>query len=119
MAEVGGDAQGAGRVDLALLLCGTVEGTPAAALVSDVYMPLARDVILRARNPFAADPASVDWESRYDVLQAEIAAELFSRRGAEGEVSHNENGVNRTWASAGVSKHLMARIVPRGKVPGK
>ena len=40
---------------------------------------------------------------------------MFNRRGAEGEISHKENGVDRTWATAGVPKHLLSRIVPIGK----
>lgn len=115
----GDDIQRGGREAVALALAGVTDPEGAdAALVRDVYMPLARDVILRARNPFAEDPSAVEWESRFDALQCEIAADMFNRRGAEGELVHNENGVNRTWASAGVSKHLMARIVPRAKVPG-
>lgn len=116
--EVADDIQQGGRESVALSLCGVAEGTPEAALVTGVYMPLARAAILRARNPYAADPEAVGWESRYDLLQCEIAADMFARRGAEGELTHNENGVSRTWGSAGVSKHLMARVVPRGAVPG-
>lgn len=82
-----------------------------------VYLPAAMDVILGARNPFSADPTAEEWESRYDLLQCEIAADMWNRRGAEGEVSHSENGVSRTWSSGGVSKHLMQRIIPKGKAP--
>lgn len=86
-------------------------------LIKDAYLPLAKEVVLSARNPFAAELSDDLWETRYDRLQCEIAADLFNRRGVEGQTVHNENGVNRTWASAGVSKHLMQRIVPKGKVP--
>lgn len=95
----------------------TDEAGKDGSLVRDAYLPLAKEVVLSARNPFAEDLADYLWETRYDRLQCEIAADLFFRRGVEGQTVHNENGVNRTWASAGVSKHLMQRIVPRGKVP--
>jgi hypothetical protein len=38
--------------------------------------------------------------------------ELFSKMGAEGQTAHNENGINRTYESAGVSNSLLRRIVP-------
>lgn len=112
------DIMAGGLQSLAMRLAGVQEGTEDGGLVTEVYMPLARDIILRARNPLAPDPTAVEWEGRYDVLMCEIAADLYNRRGAEGEITHNENGVNRSWGSAGVSKHLMSRIIPRAKVPG-
>lgn len=109
------------KLALTLALCGIdatdESSTTDVALVESAYLPSARDAILAARNPFSADPTAEEWEPRFDRLQCEAAAELYARRGAEGEVTHNENGVNRTWGSAGISKHLMQRVVPRGKVP--
>lgn len=81
------------------------------------YLALARGTILALRNPLSADPDGEEWEPRYDALQVEMACELWSRRGAEGEVSHSQGGVSRTWASANVSPQLARRVIPRGKVP--
>lgn len=94
-------------------------GDPSAddALVG-AYLRVARDAILAARNPLADDPSSCAWEARYDTLLCEVAADLLCRRGAEGETAHKENGVDRTWASAGISRHLLQRVVPRGRVMG-
>lgn len=80
------------------------------------YLGSARSLVLLTRHPFSQDPDAERWEPRYDALQCDIAADLYSRRGAEGELSHSENGVDRTWASAGVSSHLLSRIVPLGRV---
>ena len=34
---------------------------------------------------------------KYDAVHVEIAAYMINKRGAEGEVSHSENGVSRTY----------------------
>ncbi|MBY4798348.1 phage head-tail connector protein [Collinsella sp. AGMB00827] len=106
------------KVVLALALCGIAESHPDAQLVTTAYLPLAERAIMDARHPFSKDPKSEAWESRFDMLQCEIAADMYNRRGAEGEIAHDENGVNRTWAVSGISRHLLQRIVPKGKVPG-
>lgn len=94
-------------------------GDPSAdAELAGAYLRVARDAILAARNPLADDPSSCAWEARYDTLLCEVAADLLCRRGAEGETAHKENGVDRTWASAGISRHLLQRVVPRGRVMG-
>ena len=96
----------------------SLTGTPAGedATLSQ-YLSLARGTILALRNPLSANPEGEEWEPRYDALQVEMACELWSRRGAEGEVSHSQGGVSRTWASASVSPQLSRRVIPRGKVP--
>ena len=38
---------------------------------------------------------------------------MISKRGAEGETSHSENGVSRSYASAGVSEELLREITPK------
>ena len=74
----------------------------------------AKAVILSRRFPFGDVPDEI--ENRYKDLQIRIAVELFSKRGAEGELSHSENGVSRTYASAGVSEDLLREITPKGGV---
>ena len=108
----------AAKAAITMAMLGLSESAPDAHLVSDVYLPLAASAIMAARHPFSADPDAEVWEARYDRLQCEVAADMFMRRGAEGETAHSENGVSRTWASAGISRHLMQRVVPLAKVPG-
>lgn len=86
------------------------------ALVKSAYLPLAKHFILVTRHPFSSDADEEKWETRYDHLHCEVAAAMFSRRGSEGETQHNENGVDRTWAtSSSVPLALVQRIVPLGK----
>ena len=86
--------------------------------VSDVeledILESAKAVILSRRFPFGELPDEI--ESRYKDLQIRIAVEMFSKRGAEGEVAHSENGISRTYSSANVSEDLLREITPKGGV---
>ena len=74
----------------------------------------AKAVILSRRFPFGEQPEEI--ENKYKDLQIRIAVEMFNKRGAEGETSHSENGVNRTYASANVSEDLLKEITPKAGV---
>jgi len=50
--------------------------------------------------------------TRYKLKQVEIAQFLFNKRGAEGETSHNENGVSRSYENGDIPDSLMRGIVP-------
>jgi hypothetical protein len=56
-------------------------------------------------------------EPRYVDLQLRIAVELYNKQGAEGESAHSENGISRTYESAGISKNLLYEITPMCGVP--
>lgn len=46
----------------------------------------------------------------------EAAVVIYNMRGAEGQVSHSENGVSRTFADNGGLKAILEKITPRGAV---
>lgn len=50
--------------------------------------------------------------SRYATKQVEIALYLYNKRGAEGQISHSENGISRTYESADVPESLMKGLTP-------
>lgn len=68
-------------------------------------------IVLNRRYPFGA-PEGATVESRYEHIQLQIAVELFSKMGAEGQTAHSENGINRSYEAADVSPSLLRRIVP-------
>ena len=74
----------------------------------------AKAVILSKRFPFGDVPSEI--EPRYNDLQIRIAVEMFNKRGAEGEISHSENGVSRNYSSASVSEELLREITPKAGV---
>lgn len=74
-------------------------GTDADATdeVISVYLDDAADAILNRRYPFGIPESVVDVPQMYERLQCRLAAEMYLKRGAEGEESHNEDGVSRKY----------------------
>ena len=83
------------------------------ALLSDL-LESAKYIIFEHRFPYSEYPTEV--EPRYQNLQLQIAVELFGKMGADGQISHSENGISRSWQSADVSYDLLSRITPISKV---
>lgn len=82
-----------------------------------VYLRLASNKMLERLYPFDADKEESDLPERYETIQCELASRLFLRRGGEGETNHEENGVNRTYATVD-DEDLLSRITPFAKVGG-
>ena len=74
----------------------------------------AKAVILSRRYPFGEQPLEI--EDRYKDLQIRIAVEMYNKRGVEGQTSHSENGVSRSYSSASVSEELLREITPKAGV---
>lgn len=82
-----------------------------------VYLRLASNKMLERLYPFDADKEESDLPERYETIQCELASRLFLRRGGEGETNHEENGVNRTYATVD-DEDLLSRLTPFAKVGG-
>lgn len=86
-------------------------GNPAESdAVLEFYLENAKDIICDIRF-------SIDVEQKYLTQQIKIALELYNKRGAEGQASHGENGIMRTYEKADVSPSLLAQITPIAKTP--
>ena len=83
--------------------------------VLTVYLNIAGDVILRRLYPYGTNKTQVP--SPYEVRQIEIASYLLNKRGAEGEISHMENGMSRTYGDSYVPPSYLRGIVPIAEVP--
>ena len=59
------------------------------------YLRTATQKIINHRYPFGTN--QIDVEPRFEEDLLELAIVLYNERGAEGQKSHNENGVQRTW----------------------
>lgn len=68
----------------------------------------AEALVLNRMYPFGYDNTAVV-PSRYEQIQLQLAVELYSKRGAEGQTGHSENGVSRTWPE---QSRLLKMIVP-------
>ena len=71
----------------------------------------AEGIVLNRRYPFGF-PENASVPVAYEHIQLQIAVELFSKMGAEGQVNHQEQGVSRAYEAADVSPSLLKRIVP-------
>ena len=74
------------------------------------YLKIAGQKILNRAYPYGTEETEVP--TRYDFLQCEIAAYLLNKRGAEGQTSHTENGISRSYASADVPESLIGAVTP-------
>lgn len=75
------------------------------------YLKIAGNKILNRAYPY--DDTVTEVPSRYGYLQCEIAAYLLNKRGAEGQLSHGENGISRTYESADVPESMLKEVIPR------
>ena len=76
-----------------------------------VLLQQSEGIVLNRRYPFGPPPTATV-EARYEHLQIQIAVELFSKMGAEGQIAHSENGISRTYEAADVSPSLLKKIIP-------
>lgn len=95
-----------------------VENDPSAtdALVG-VYLQDAEAAILRRLYPFGGYENAII-PPVYELLWCKLAARYFLRRGAEGEIVHEENGINRQYGSVG-DEDLLREVTPYVWVAGK
>ena len=85
--------------------------------VVSVYLHLACSAMLERLYPFDPNRSEYDLPTRYDTIQCELAARYFLRRGGQGEINHEENGVNRQYGSVD-DADILQRITPYVKVGG-
>lgn len=78
--------------------------------ILSVYLDIAHQTILNKVYPY--DNSKTTIPAKYETLLLEIACYLINKRGAEGELSHNENGINRTYESSSIPESMLKDIVP-------
>ena len=74
------------------------------------YLAIAGGKIINRAFPY--DDTVTEVPRRYGYLQCDIAAYLLNKRGAEGETSHSENGISRSYASADVPEAMLSEVTP-------
>lgn len=80
--------------------------------VLSVYLDLAAQKVLNRLYPFGIPLDVVDVPDNLILTQINIASYLYSKRGAEGETSHTENGITRQWGGADVPEAYFSEIRP-------
>ena len=84
-------------------------------LLSDL-MESAQTAIMNRRFPYGDWPTDEygdpKMDARYQDLQFRIALDLYNKIGAEGELSHSENGIGRSYESSWISEQLLSEVTP-------
>lgn len=75
------------------------------------YLDIAGRKIINRAYPY--DDSVTEVPRRYGYLQCDIAAYLLNKRGAEGQTSHSENGISRSYESADVPESMLSEVTPR------
>lgn len=79
--------------------------------VLNSYLAIAGQAIINRAYPYDdAEDRAVP--RRYAYLQCEIANYLLNKRGAEGQTSHSENGINRSYESASIPASMLSEVIP-------
>ena len=75
------------------------------------FLSLAGDAVYHAACPYRnSDKISV--VSEYEGVQIRAAAYYLNKRGADGEKSHNENGISRTYENSDLPDSLLREFTP-------
>jgi len=85
--------------------------------VLKVYLQMAQNKMLERLYPYDATKEGSDIPTRYDSIQCELAGRYFLRQGGQGETTHEENGINRTYGSVD-DEDILSRLTPFAKVGG-
>ena len=83
-------------------------------VVASAFLATAGQAILNRAFPFKTDEEmqNLAVPVRYQHLQCEIAVYLMNKRGAEGEQTHNENGINRSYENGGIPNSMLKQVTP-------
>lgn len=76
--------------------------------VLDAMIANAGALILNRMYPFGCDE-TLTVPLRYERIQIQLAVELYTHRGAEGQTGHSENGTSRNWPEKSA---LLKMILP-------
>ena len=99
------------RAEKLKLLCTMVGQTDDTNWTDEVllaYLDIAGRAIIARAYPFKNEVTEVP--EKYNTLQCEIATYLLNKRGAEGETSHSENGISRSYENASIPESMLKTV---------
>lgn len=80
--------------------------------IINAYLDIAANKILNKAFPFM-DTSVMEVPAKYQSLWIDATVFLILKRGAEGEITHNENGINRTWENGDLPASMLKEITPQ------
>lgn len=82
--------------------------------VISAFLSMAEEIAFNRVFPFG-DPSDATRQAvmdRYSSVICEIAVYLLNKRGAEGEIIHNENSADRSYETGGVPNSILKKLTP-------
>lgn len=79
--------------------------------IADAYLKAAEKTVINLAFPFGNGKETMP--EKYENEQIEIAKYFINKMGAEGELSHSEGGITRTYEAGDIPASLRARITPK------
>lgn len=101
------DAEKLTSVKSVLGITGTDEDTSLSA-----YLALAEAEILAWLYSGNTPDDVTDVPTRYEVTQIMGVVAGFNMQGVEGQISHSENGISRSWKHEDMVAYLRAHVIP-------
>ena len=80
--------------------------------ILSVYLELAGDKILNRMYPYKESYDGLSVPDRYVSVQLKVAAYMYLKRGAEGQIQHIENGIHRNYGSSDIPDALLKDVIP-------
>ena len=94
--------------DEKVAMVSTMSGETDESLVS-AYLYMAGKKILSLAYPYGNE---TEVPAKYEHIQIEAAVYLLNKRGAEGQLSHSENGISRSYEDADLPESMLRGITP-------
>lgn len=79
------------------------------------YVLIAQHIIMERRYGLVENYPTV-FPDRYLITCFQIALYLINRDGSEGQLSHAEGGIARTYKNANIPEDLLVDVVPYGGI---
>lgn len=79
--------------------------------VISAFLSMAGDAVCNYVDPYKSCKPE-DILDRYSGVQVRVAAYFLNKRGADGELTHSENGVARTYEAGDIPASLLRELVP-------
>ena len=83
----------------------------------NAYIQMADDYLVRYIDPFSTQDPSILLGS-LGIDSCKVALYWLNKRGAEGQLSHNENSISRSYENADIAKSMLRHLVQYGRVMG-
>lgn len=80
--------------------------------VISAFLSMAGDAIYHYVDPFKTETKETVLDE-YGAVQAKAAAYFLNKRGADGQTTHGENGISRSYESGDLPTSLLREITPK------